>query len=142
MDKFYKLTINEGIRYAKQNLYGVANPTDKDFRSLGGSENLSTLYGFIGLCDKKSKKYKNIYICDPEGSIGSENCDTPDIEFEIKSQVVVKHFNFRTEIYISNYKVSWLDKYTQRSPSGSFIYGLNVGHNPMSSALCMYFYFE
>ena len=141
MDKFYKFTISDGIKYFKESHFGIPDPTDKDFRELDGWQILSTLYTVIELCERKAKKHEHIYICDPEGSVAYMD-KKPDATFDFSTKGVDPDFSLAVQFHINGYSVNWLEKYNNKSPSGDSIYGFCFGHSPHSSALYMAFYFK
>ena len=143
MNKFYKFTIDEGIKYFIESHFGVPNATDKDIKDLGGWQFLSTLYTVIHLCEEKAKTPnppKHIYICDPEGSCGYMD-KKPDASFDFAS-LVDPDFRYAVSFYVNGHNVNWLNKLKAKSPAGTSIYDFCFGHSPHSSALSMTFYFE
>ena len=140
MDKFYKFTIDEGIKYFKESQFGVPNPTDKDIKDLDGWQFLSTLYAVIHLCEQKAKKYQYVCIHDYEGELDTLG-KKPEATFDF-DHIVNPDFGYAASFYINGYNVNWLNKLKAKSPVGTSIYDFCFGHNPHSSALSITFYFE
>jgi len=147
MDKFYKHTINEGIKLVKSMHFGTDQPTEQDLIDYG-AQHASVVYGFVEFCIKMQKSGKKyMYICDPEWEwsvtpLEEAKGKKPDSNHNLNGLVVDKSF-METTIIKGQHDFTYCKfvKYNQPDNFKHDLYGIGV-YDPMASGLLSLIYFK